>query len=314
MASQLRNLLAVATLGATLVAFSGCAVPSGDASSSSTPTADATSAAAALVPDEIKERGYVIVATDAQWGAPTNYHPDGDSTQWAGVEHDLLEAMEPILGVEFRQEDAAFTSIITGVTSGRYDLGVSGFQDTVERQEVVDMVDYMRGGGNTLIVKVGNPEDIHDYADMCGRTMGVVSGSIDETFWSDYSASDCDADEQIEILTFADRPAALLALDSDRIVAATGSGAFSLNLTYNWDGAQSANQGKFEVLLDEIEYGISELPAAFVAPKGDDSIRDAVLAALQELMDSGEFYTIMDEWHYPDEWLWDSPQLNAATE
>ncbi len=314
MRTPLRTLFTATAAVAAVLVVAGCA-SSTPAEPVATKTEAATSSeAAALVPEAIKERGYVIVATDSQWGAPTNYHPDGDTTKWAGIEHDLIKAMEPILGVEFRQEAAAFTSIITGVASGRYDLGVSGFQDKVERQQVVDMIGYMGGGGSTLIVKSGNPLKIHEPADMCGKTAAFVVGSTDETYWRAFSTDNCKADEQIEILTFPDRPAALLAVDSDRAAVTAGGAVFALNLKHNWDGIHTGNQDKYETLTDEISYGISNMPAAFMAPKGDDSIRDAVMAALQEMIDNGEYKEIMAKWDYPDSWLWTEPKLNSATE
>lgn len=313
MRTHLRVLLTATAAVAAVLVTAGCSSAAPEAAPTKTEKAS-TSEAAALVPAAIEERGYVIVATDSQWGAPTNYHPDGDTTKWAGIEHDLIKAMEPILGVEFRQEAASFTSIITGVSSGRYDLGVSGFQDKVERQQVVDMIDYMGGGGSTLIVKGGNPLDIHKPEDLCGKTAAFVVGSTDETYWRDFSTTDCDADAQIEILTFPDRPAALLAVDSDRAAVTAGGAVFALNLKHNWDGIHTGNKDKYETLTEEISYGISNMPAAFMAPKGKDSIRDAVMAALQEMMDNGEYQEIMAKWDYPDSWLWTSPKLNSATE
>lgn len=315
MHTYLRTALA-ATATATLLIFSGCAAAGEPEPSENSPRAEEkpTADLSDLVPAAIEERGYVIVATDSQWGAPTNYHPNGDTTKWAGIEHDLIKAMESILGVEFRQEAAAFTSIITGVASGRYDLGVSGFQDKIERQKVVDMINYMGGGGSTLIVKSGNPSKIDDFPDMCGKTAAFVVGSTDETFWKTYSTEECAADEQIEILTFPDRPAALLAVDSDRADVTAGGAVFALNLKHNWDGVHSGNTDKFETLGDKITYGIANMPASFAAPKGDESIRDAVVAALQELMDNGEYQEIMTKWDYPDSWLWDEPKVNSATE
>lgn len=282
-------------------------------SESPAPSEPAGENLADLVPAKIKERGYVIVATDAQWGAPTNFNPGGDTTKWDGIEHDLIKAMEPILGVEFRQEAAAFTSIITGVSGGRYDLGVSGFQDKIERQQVVDMINYMGGGGSQLIVKAGNPLGIKDFPDMCGKTAAFVTGSTDETFWTKYAEENCAADQKIDILTFPDRPAALLAVSSDRAAVTAGGAVFAINLLHNWDGIHTGREGMFEV-VDTVTYGIANMPASFASPKGDESIRDAVMAAFQVMMDNGDYDTIMDKWYYPKDWRWTSPKLNSATE
>ncbi len=306
--------LAVAAGLAAALALTGCAGGGESAPSASPSETASTSKAAALLPDEIRERGYIVTATDPQWGAPTNYHPGGDTSTWMGLETDLLLAMEPVLGVEFRREDAAHSSIITGITTGRYDFGVSAFIDTVERHGVVDMINYAANTGMTFVVKAGNPAGIEDEADICGRVLAMVSGSTDEKRWRDYSAAECAADQQAEILTFPDRPACLLAVDSGRADIAAGGGAFAINLEHDFDGVHAANKGKFEVLLDKINYGAQTQPLGFMVSKENVELRDAIMAALQEIMDDGEYEKIMKKWYYLPEWYYTSPELNTATE
>ena len=311
--------LASAFAAAALLLVTACSgqapAPSTSAPAEPTTTTTATtpSGPAALVPQEIKDRGYIITATDPQWGAPTNYHPDGDNTRWEGLEADMLDAMEPILGVEFRQEDASHANIVTGITSGRYDFGVSAFIDTVERHQVVDMINYAKNTGMTLVVKAGNPKNVQTEADVCGKVLAMVSGSTDEKRWRDYSEANC-GDNPAEILTFPDRPACLLAVESGRADIATGGGAFAINLEHHFDGVHSANKGKFEVLLDRINYGAQTQPLGFMISKDSTELREAIMGALQELMDSGKYAEIMDKWYYLPEWHFTAPELNTATE
>jgi polar amino acid transport system substrate-binding protein len=261
------------------------------------------------LPQDIKDKGYITVATDPQFGPPTNYHPANDPNSWAGVEPDLLRALEPVLGVKVKTEQAAFESIITGVRSGRYDLGVNSLSDTRARQQQVDLIDWWTGV-NIVIAKKDNPQNIRKLADLCGKPVAIVQGSSDQAFLSNYSEQNCGGAGAIQLQTFANRPACLLALKTDRVVATAGGSGFSINLAYNLDGNQGDAANQYSLLTD-VTYAPS--PAGIAIAKDHTQLRDALVAGIKKLIDDGTYAKIMDKWHWPKDGLMTAPAVNAAT-
>lgn len=260
-----------------------------------------------MLPQEVRDAGKLVVATDPQFGPPTNFHPAANPDSWAGLEPDLLRAIEPLLGVKFEWEQATFESIIPGVKSGRYDMGVNSLTATAEREQQVDMIRWW-DGVNMVIVKAGNPQKIGALADLCGQQMAIVQGSADQAYLTKWSASNCGGHD-IVLLTFKDRPSCLLALQTDRVVATAGGVGFSINLSHNLDGNQSEASKNYEV-LDEVTYNPS--PAGIAIRKGRDGLSKALMAAIQKIMDDGTYGQILAKWYWPQAGYMKAPQLNGS--
>ncbi|MFT4136427.1 ABC transporter substrate-binding protein [Microbacterium sp.] len=296
-------LSALTLAGLALTACSGGASPE--------PTESDTTADNAIydmLPQDVKDAGKLIVATDPQFGPPTNFRPSDDPDGWAGVEPDLLRALEPVLGVTFEWQQATFESIIPGVKSGRYDLGVNSLSDTVERQAQVDMIDWWTGV-NVVITKKGNPSNITALEDLCGLTMAIVQGSSDQAYLTEWSAANC-GDNPLQLMPFKDRPACILALQTDRVAATAGGTGFSINLAHNLDGNQGNAAETLEILSD-VNYAPS--PAGIAVKKDREELTDALMAGIQQIMDDGTYAEILEKWYWPEAGFMTSPELNAAT-
>ena len=85
-----------------------------------------------------------------------------------GVDADLAKAIGGVLGLKFKVENANFDSIIPGLQSGKYDLGMSAFTDTKAREKVVDFVTYFSAGTSFYVKASGGPT-VKSLADLCGQ-------------------------------------------------------------------------------------------------------------------------------------------------
>ena len=300
--------LTAASLALALAACSGTATPQDTASAQASAAASKDAAIHAMLPDDVKTAGKLVVATDPQFGPPTNFHPAKDPTAWNGVEPDLLRALEPILGVKIEWQQATFESIIPGVKAGRYDLGVNSLSDTVARQQEVDLVDWWQGV-NVVITKKGNPSKVSTLKDICGLPMAIVQGSSDQSYLTDWSAKNCGS-KPIQLLPFKDRPSCLLAVETDRAAVTAGGTGFTINLAHNLDGNQADAGKKFEV-LSNVNYAPS--PAGIAIKKDRPGLSKALMAAIQQLMDDGTYKKIMTSWYWPEAGYLTKPALNAAT-
>ena len=100
------------------------ASPSGSASSAGSDAASSGEAGFTTAVD-----GVLSMATEATF-PPYEYY-DGDAI--VGIDVEIAQAIADKLGLELQVTDIAFDSIIPGVQSGKYDLGLAGMTVTDER-------------------------------------------------------------------------------------------------------------------------------------------------------------------------------------
>src|SRR6266516_1174639 len=159
------------------VVLAGC----GGGKKKATPSTTATTATtgmnakiAAEVPSKIKSKGTLVVAADATY-APNEFVASNGHTV-AGMDPDLAQALAGVLGLKFKVVNASFDTIIPGLSSGKYDLGMSSFTDTKEREKVVDFVTYFSAGTSFYVKASGGPT-VNTLADFCGHSVGVERGT-----------------------------------------------------------------------------------------------------------------------------------------
>jgi polar amino acid transport system substrate-binding protein len=266
---------------AAVVALSGCVDNSEE---SSQPTeADATQAitvdeaAAALLPADIASAGKLVIGTDPTY-APNEYKNDaGEPIGW-GI--DLGSAVAQKLGLEADFQIANFDKILPSITGGTYDIGISSFGDTVEREETVDFVNYYNAG-NQWLQPLG--KDI-DPADACGKTVAVWTSSTQQTDELPAKSKACtDAGkEAINIMQFDSQAGATDAVVSGRA------------------DAMSADAPIVQYAASQLETKVETAGDAFdVAPYGmpvmkGSELAEAVQAALQSLVDDGTYDEILE--------------------
>ena len=84
-----------------------------------------------------------IVAMDTTY-APDEFLMNGVTI--VGFDADLARALAVVLGINIKLQTATFSTIIPGLTDGKYQIGDSSFTDTLARQKQVDFVDYFVAG------------------------------------------------------------------------------------------------------------------------------------------------------------------------
>ena len=99
-----------------------------------------------------------------------------DAGNVIGFDADLAAEIGKIIGAEIVFEATSFDSIVTGVQTGLYDLGISGFYITEERLANVDFSEPYLQDSQSAIVKVDT--DITDNASLMGKKIGSQSGTI----------------------------------------------------------------------------------------------------------------------------------------
>src|SRR5215831_11947930 len=110
--------------------------------------------AAALVPAKDKSKT-LVVAADATY--PPNEFIGSNGKTVVGWDPELAQALGQALGVKLKVVNATFATIIPGLQSGKYDIGMSSFTDTKAREKVVDFVTYFTAGTSFYVKAQGGP-------------------------------------------------------------------------------------------------------------------------------------------------------------
>jgi len=270
-----------------------------------TPTSAETSAAsgvdetiAAEVPAEIKSKGTVTVAADATY-APNEFI-GADGTTVEGMDPDLGQALGDVMGLEFKFVNASFDTIIPGLSSGKYDIGMSSFTDTKEREKVVDFVTYFSAGTSFYVKAEGGPT-INTLADLCGHSVGVERGTIQA---DDATAQSTKCEQEgksgVKVLVFPDQNAANLAISSGRAevgMADTPVAAYIVK----------QSNGQFK----SVGESYNTAPYGIAIPKGN-GMAQPILDALKLLMSNGTYTDILTKWGIQAGAI-TNPTINGAT-
>lgn len=130
-----------------------------------------TSAKAATL-EEIKKRGYLIVATEDDF-RPFEFIKDGKPT---GFDNDLVAELRKFAPFEIRQEILPWTGILAGVSTGKYDVAITAAIITKERTKSLSFTSPIADATH-FYVKRKKDTSITSIKDLSGKTVGVQSGS-----------------------------------------------------------------------------------------------------------------------------------------
>lgn len=294
MKSIFRAALVLGLLGLPVAACTGGSSESGTGRPAAAGAGKAATAinrqAAALVPADVKAKGAIVVAS-ASANAPMEFlGPDGKTL--IGFDIDFSDAIVAALGLKARHTASTFDAIIPALQAKRFDLGMSGFFVTPERQKVVDFVPYLRDG-SALVVRAGNPLKLSmdDPMTLCGRRMAGEKGSVQGIEYLPAISKQCTAagERAIDVMLFPKLDEAHLALTGGRADAIMED---SVPSGYR----ASKSNGKYEVAP-----GATYKPVltGIALPK-DSPLKPAIDAAVKALAADGTLKRLMAQWSIPD--------------
>jgi polar amino acid transport system substrate-binding protein len=164
--------LAVSAAGALVL--TGCASNSegGGPTSTVTPSVSKDTSLSSLVPAKIKSAGRLVVGVNVPY-TPNEFVQKG---KVVGFDVDLMDATAKKLGLGTKYRQADFDKIIPAVKAGTYDIGMSSFTDTKERESSVDFVTYFTAG----ILWAAPKGKKVDPTNACGLTVAVQSNTTEQ--------------------------------------------------------------------------------------------------------------------------------------
>ena len=236
-------------------------------SSSAAPAGSGSSAA----PAPAASSDTLSMATNAAF-PPYEYVEGGD---YVGIDIEIAQAIAEKLGKKLEINDVEFGSIIAGVQTGKYDMGIAGMTVTDERLQSVNFSDTYATGVQVIIVKEGSaiasPDDLKDA--MIGVQMDTT-GDL-------YCRDDFGDDHVTEYKTGTDAVQALITGKVDCVVIDNEPAKAFV----------AANEG---LKIIDTEYVVEEY--AICIAKENTALLDDINAALKELKESGKLDEIIGKY------------------
>lgn len=260
--------------------------PSSSATSSSVAASSPSTAQApfyAKLPQTVRTAGQINVGMELSTKPLAIFAADGKTPE--GIDPDLAMAVGPLLGVKVNIENIVFAQGIPSLNTGRIDMYWTFTNDTAQRRQQVDIVDFTHNGQGVLL-PAANPKGIKSLDDLCGKTISIQSGSNNLDIANAQSTKCASANKpKVTVLQFDELPQALLQLKGGR--------ADALMTSYAIAGYYAKSDPTYTLMPGQ---PISLTPAGVTFKKGNTELEEALQAALQKLIDDGTYGKLFEKW------------------
>jgi polar amino acid transport system substrate-binding protein len=212
-----------------------------------------------------------------------------EGAETVGADIDIGDEIASRLGRSPVYINVGFDGIIAALLGNQCEAVISSMNNTPERAEQVDFVDYLLFG-QSLIVAKGNPLGLSDLASLCGHAAAAQVGTTNLDALEAASA-ECEAagEEPIDIVGFPSNTDAVLALKAGQVDAVeTDSPVAAYYVAQDPETFELT-----EAVIDPILVGI-----AF--NKDNPELRDQVKAIIDEMYADGTMMAILEEWQLTD--------------
>ncbi|MEA2157212.1 MAG: polar amino acid transport system substrate-binding protein [Solirubrobacteraceae bacterium] len=295
-----RLAVTVALLPATALAVTACGSSDKTSSSGATPAASDTTpkpTTTVAVPAALKAKSTLVVAADASY--PPNEFIDTDGKTVIGMDADLAQALAKVMGLKVKVKNATFDAIIPGIASKKYDLGMSSFTDSREREKVVDFVTYF-SAGTSFYGKSGSGISIAGLAGLCGGKVAVEKGTTQADDAAAQSKKCTAAGKKaVSVSVFRDQNGANLAISSGRAEVGMADSPVA-DYIIKKSAGRFTSAGK--------PYGTA--PYGIALRKGSP-LAKPLRDALKALIADGTYKKILDKWGIASGAI-SSPKINGA--
>lgn len=138
--------------------------------------------------EKIKERGYIEVVTEPYFAPYEFIDPaKAEGEKVLGADMELAKYIAEKLGVDLRIVPLEFSAVLSGVSTGKYDLAISAIGYTPERNEAIELskgyafsADDQKAHG--LLIREGDLDKIRGPNDLEEKIIVAQSGSLQEGF------------------------------------------------------------------------------------------------------------------------------------
>ena len=301
-ANRLGAILLVAALAAGACSGSSTPAPQSAAPSvapanSAAPSTTAASAAPSAASPaanltgllaKVKADGKLIVGTSND--APLSF-VDSNTGKASGVLTDVLVEFLKRQGIDATIDMVAmpFGSLIPAIQSGQIELIGDAMYIRPARAQVIDFTMTTFFNPESLDVPKGNPKNLHQLADLCGKIAGTYLGTTYVDTLNTASAK-CPAGTKIDIRQYPKIENVFADLSAGRLDAAVVDASLS---GYALLQNTSLN---FQIVGDYVPEAKSTSNCAFGIAKGDQAFLDAFNSTYAQMLADGTAATLFTKW------------------
>ncbi|WP_297289885.1 ABC transporter substrate-binding protein [uncultured Flavonifractor sp.] len=217
------------------------------------------------------EAGKLHMATNAAFPP---YEMTTDDGGFEGIDVEVAQAIADKLGLELVINDMDFSTVVTSVQQGKCDMAMAGLTVNEERLKNVDFTSSYATGIQVIIVKEGSEVTIDNLGD---QLIGTQEGT---TGWQ-YCTDDFGADHVQAFTSGAAAVQALVAGSVDCVVIDN-------------EPAKAYVEANPGLTILDTEYAVEDY--AIGVSKDNPALREAIDAALVELIEDGTVQTIVDKY------------------
>ncbi len=230
----------------------------------------------ASTPDS--DKADLVMATNANF--PPYEFMDGE--EYKGIDIEMAQKLAEKLDMNLVIENVEFGTIVGGVETGKFDIGVAGMTVTDERKEQVNFSDSYATGVQVVIVKEGGK--VASLDDLAGDD--IMIGVQQDTTGDIYASDDVEnggygADHVTSFKNGADAVSALINGQVDAVIIDSEPAKSFV----------AANEGKGLSILDA-EWAVEDY--AIAINKEDTELLTKINAALAEMKADGTLQAIID--------------------
>jgi polar amino acid transport system substrate-binding protein len=208
-----------------------------------------------------------------------------EGSEAVGADIDIGNEIASRLGRTAVYSNIGFDGIIAALLGNQCEAIISSMNNTPERAEQVDFVNYLLFGQSLMVTK-GNPLGLSDLASLCGTTAAAQVGTTNLDALT-AASEECEAagEQPIDIVGFPSNTDAVLALKSGQVDSVeTDSPVAAYYVAQDPESFELT-----DAVIDPILVGI-----AF--NKDNPDLRDEVQTIIDEMYADGTMMEILETW------------------
>ena len=239
----------------------------------------AAAASAEGVVDTIKEKGVLVMGTEATYGP---YEFLDDNANPIGCDVWLAEQIAAELGVELQVTDMAFDGIIDAVKTGMVDIGIAAFTVNEERAKGIDFSHEYEKSQQLLIVQKGDADKYTTVESLAGQKVGAQMGTI-----------------QSQLIEAALPDSTLFELDTYPSLAmeVVNGNIAGFVCDYAVGMGMVAGNDKLEVANFTFSDEAATFGKACVVAKGNDDLLEVVNTVIDRVVEDGSYLEKFNEYN-----------------
>lgn len=204
----------------------------------------------------------------------------------AGFDVEFVDALAAKMDMTASYQDVRFAQLIQGLKGNRYDMVASTLYFSAERLQQVDMVPYFQTG-SAIIVPAGE-NGITSPADLCGKAVGALTGSVHYDKVAETVPADCQkaGKPPVQAKEFPTDPEATSAMRAGQVQATVTDAAVAADVVKSSNGA-------LKLATDELLWPVA---VGLAVNKGNTELAGRIEQAIEAMKSDGSYDRLLKKY------------------